>query len=43
MSNLHGRYHEKLKTQTALESALTHTRFEEENATIIIFGDLNPS
>ena len=32
-----------IKTQTALESAQTHTRFEEENATVIIFSDLNPT
>ncbi len=31
----------RLKTQTALGSALTHTRFEEENALVIIFSDLN--
>jgi len=32
-----------LKTQTALESAQTHTRFEEENAIAIIIDDLNPT
>ena len=30
-----------LKTQTALGSALTRTRFEEENAPVIISSDLN--
>ena len=32
-----------VKTQTALESALTHARFEEENAIVIIINDLNPA
>ena len=46
MCNPHGRCQQsngQLKTQTALGSALTHTRFEEENASVIIFIDLNPT